>query len=133
MIDYSNEIFTRIADKVQAEHGKGVKVIGEYVDIPKEFPCVAVDEIYTVPAELDSGNKPKYAAVTYRVQVFSNKKNGKRAEARKIYATVADELYAMNLIGKTYTTTPEVYNANIYQIRGTFEGSIRTDGVIFRR
>ena len=134
MIDFSNEIFTRIAEKVWEEHGKGVKVIGEYVDVPKEFPCVTVDEIFNTPTELDSGSKPKYAAVTYRVQVFSNKKNnGKRAEARKIYATVADEMYAMNLMGKTYTTTPEVYNANIYQIRGTFESSIRDDGTIFRR
>ena len=133
MIDYSNEIFTRIADKVREQHGKGVRIIGEYVDIPKEFPCVTVDEIYTVPTELDSGSQPKFAGVTYRVQVFSNKKSGKRAEAREIYSTVADEMYAMNLVGKSYTTTPEVYNANIYQIRGTFEGTIRDDGVVFRR
>lgn len=133
MIDFSNEIFTRIAKKVWEEHGEEVEVKGEYVDIPKKFPCVTIDETFNTPTELDSGSKPKYAAVTYRVQVFSNKKNGKRAEARKIYSTVADEMYAMNLIGKTYTTTPEIYNADIYQIRGTFEAAIRSDGIVFRR
>lgn len=132
MIDYSNPIFNRIAQKVWEVHGKGVKVVGEYVDIPKEFPCVAIDEIYNIPTELDSGEQ-KYAAVTYRVQTFSNKRSGKRAEAREIYSTVADEMYAMNLMGKTYTATPDVYNANIYQITGTFEGTIRNDGMIFRR
>ena len=132
MIDYSNEIFTRIAHKVWDVHGEKVKVVGEYVDIPKEFPCVAIEETFNIPAEVDSG-KRKYAAVTYRVQVFSNKRSGKRAEAREIYSTVADEMYGMNLIGKTYTTTPDVYNANIYEIRGTFEGAIREDGMIFRR
>ena len=132
MIDFSNPIFNRIAEKVRAVHGDGVKVIGEYIDIPTDFPCVAIDEIYNVPTELDSGEQ-KYAAVTYRVQVFSNKRGGKRAQAREIYSTVADEMYAMNLMGKTYTTTPDVYNANIYQIRGTFEGAIRKDGMIFRR
>jgi hypothetical protein len=132
MIDYSNPIFNRIAQKVWEVHGKSVKVVGEYVDTPKEFPCVAIDEIYNIPTELDSG-EPKYAAVTYRVQVFSNKRSGKRAEAREIYSTVADEMYSINLMGKTYTATPDVYNANIYQIRGTFEGAIRKDGMIFRR
>jgi hypothetical protein len=132
MIDYSNPIFNRIAQKVWEVHGKEVRVIGEYVDIPKEFPCVAIDETYNIPTEIDSG-KQKYAAVTYRVQVFSNKRSGKRAEAREIYSTVADEMYDINLMGKTYTTTPDVYNANIYQIRGTFEGVIREDGMIFRR
>lgn len=132
MIDFSNPIFNRIVEKVKSVHGSGVKVVGEYVDIPKEFPCVAIDEIFNTPTELDSGEQ-KYAAVTYRVQVFSNKRSGKRAEAREIYSTVADELYSMNLVGKTFTTTPDVYNANIYQIRGTFEGAIRKDGMIFRR
>lgn len=132
MIDFSNPIFNRIAEKVWEIHGKGVEVVGEYVDIPSKFPCVAIDEINNTPAEIDSGMQ-KYAAVTYRVQVFSNKRSGKRAEAREIYSTVADEMYNMNLIGKTYTTTPDVYRANIYQIRGTFEGAIRNDGMIFRR
>ena len=132
MIDYSNEIFTAIANKVREIHGKDIKVVGEYVDVPKTFPCVTIDEISNIPTHIDSGNV-KLAAVTYRVQVFSNKKAGKRAEARSIYATVSDALYELNLIGKTYTVTPEVYNANVYQIKGTFEGSIRHDGMIFRR
>ena len=133
MQDFSNEIFTRIKNKVHGIHGSAVKVVGEYVDMPKEFPCVSVDEIFNTPSELDSGSEPKYYSVTYRVQVFSNKKNGKRSEARAIYSTIADEMYAMNLIGKTYTTTPEVYNASIYQIRATFDCHIRADGTMFRR
>lgn len=133
MQDFSNEIFTKIKDRVQEVHGSSVKVVGEYVDMPKTFPCVAIDEISNVPAELDSSGEPKFYAVTYRVQVFSNKKNGKRSEARAIYATIADEMYSMNLIGKTYTTTPEVYNASIYQIRATFDCHIRADGTMFRR
>jgi len=39
----------------------------------------------------------------------------------------------MNLIRKTYTTTPDVYNSSIYQITATFEAEIRSDGMIFRR
>ena len=133
MQDFSNEIFTKIKDRVHEVHGSSVKVVGEYVDMPKTFPCVAIDEIYNVPAELDSGESQKGCDVTYRVQIFSNKKNGKRSEARAIFSTISDEMYSMNLIGKTYTTTPEVYNASIYQIRATFDCHIRADGTMFRR
>ena len=128
MIDFSNEVFTRIANAV----GDNVMVLGEYVETPSEFPCVTVDEIFNIPANLDSG-EDKYADVTYRIQVFSNKKKGKRAEARKIYSEVADVLYELNLMVKTYTTTPTVYNSQIYEIQATAEGCIRKDGTMFRR
>jgi hypothetical protein len=107
-------------------------VIGEYVKVPDKFPCVTVDETHNVPYEVDSGVE-KYSAITYRVQVFSNKKEGKRAEARGIYKTVADAMFDMNLISKTYRPTPDVYNGNIYEIQSTFEGAIDRNGVIYRR
>lgn len=132
MIDYSNEVFTRIANAVWEAHGKEVQCIGEYVAVPKRFPCVTVDEIFNIPAKKDSGGQ-KYSAVTYRVQVFSNLETGKRAEARKIFKTVSEAMYGLNLMGKTYTTTPEVYNSTIYQIKATFEGTVGKDGVIYRR
>lgn len=132
MIDFSNEIFTEIFNKVKEAHGEKVKVIGEYVKVPDKFPCVTVDETHNVPYEVDSGVE-KYSAITYRVQVFSNKNAGKRAEAREIYKTVSDTMFDMNLISKTYRATPDVYNGNIYEIQGTFEGAIDRNGVIYRR
>ena len=132
MIDYSNEIFTKIANAVWKIHGKETQVIGEYVATPKRFPCVTVDEILNIPSQKDN-RKEKFVNVTYRVQVFSNKTRGKRAEARQIFHTVSDAMYELNLIGKTYTTLPEVYNSEIYQIKATFEATIRDDGTIYRR
>ena len=132
MIDFSNEIFTQIFNEIKEVHGEKVKVIGEYVKVPDKFPCVTVDETHNIPYEMDSGVE-KYSAITYRVQVFSNKKAGKRAEARAIYKTVSDKLFDMNLIAKTYRTTPDMYNSNIYEIQGTFEGAIDRNGVIHRR
>lgn len=132
MIDYSNEIFTRIANAVWAKHGKDAQVIGEYVATPKRFPCVTVDEMLNIPSQKDN-QKEKYVDVTYRVQVFSNKERGKRAEARQIFQTVSDVMYELNLMGKTYTPLPEVYNSEIYQIKATFEATIKDDGTIYRR
>ena len=130
MIDYSNEIFSAVATDLRSAY-KGVKVVGEYVSSPTTFPTVTIDEIQNIPAHLDSAGLPKYAEVVYRVQIFCNG-TGKRAKAREIYGTVFERLSMMGLVSVSYTTTPAVYNSEVYCITGTFRGVIDRDGVIYR-
>lgn len=131
MIDYSNEIFDKAAKHLRSVY-EGIQVKGEYVATPSRFPTVTIDETRNIPAHLDSGSKNKYASVTYRVQVFSNKESGKRAEARKIYAAADEIMQELGLVAKTYTTTPSIYNSEIYCITATYEGVIDIGGVIYR-
>lgn len=130
MIDYSNEIFNAVATDLRSAY-EGIKVVGEYVSSPTAFPTVTIDEIRNIPTHLDSAELPKYVEVEYRVQVFCNG-NGKRAKAREIYGTVAQRLSLLGLVGVTYTTTPAVYNSEVYCITGTFRGVIDRNGVIYR-
>lgn len=130
MVDYSNEIFNAVATDLRSAYA-GIKVVGEYVASPTVFPTVTIDETSNVPTHLDSSTLPKYAEVQYRVQVFCNG-NGKRAKAREIYGTVAERLSLIGLVGVTYTTTPAIYNSEVYCITGTFRGVIDRDGVIYR-
>ena len=130
MIDYSNEIFNAVATDLRAAF-KGIKVVGEYVASPTAFPTVTIDEIQNIPAHRDSAALPKYAEIQYRVQVFCNG-TGKRAKAREIYGTVAETLSLLGLVGVTYTTTPAVYNSEVYCITGTFRGVIDREGMIYR-
>lgn len=131
MIDVSNEIFTALANAVRAEHNP-VTVIGENVRVPNQFPCVTIDETNNVSSRRDTSDTEPFAEVTYRVQVFCTGE-GKRSQARKIFKTVSDACWGLNLIRKTYTTMPDVYNSSIYQITATFEAEVRRDGMIFRR
>jgi len=131
MIDYSNEIFNEVAVRLRSLFS-GIRVVGEYVQTPSSFPTVAMDETQNIPAYLDTAAENKYAQVQYRVQVFSNLEGGKRAQAREIYAAVDAAMQAMGLVCKTYTTTPAVYNAEIYSITATYEGVIDRAGVIYR-
>ena len=131
MIDFSNEIFNAVAKHLRSLY-KGIQVKGEYVSTPAKFPTVTIDEIGNIPVELDSATTNKYADVVYRVQVFSNKENGKRAEAREIYKTVDEKLMELGFFAKTFTTTPAIYNSEIYSITATYGGIISRDGVIFR-
>ena len=130
MIDYSNEIFSAVATDLRSAY-EGIRVVGEYVSSPTAFPTVTIDEIQNIPAHLDSAVLPKYAEVVYRVQVFCNGV-GKRAKAREIYGAVFERLSMLGLVGVSYTTTPAVYNSEVYCITGTFRGVMDRDGVIYR-
>lgn len=130
IIDFSNEIFNAVATDLRSAY-EGIKVVGEYVASPTTFPTVTIDEISNIPIYLDSGTIPKYAEIQYRVQIFCNG-SGKRATARDIYGIVAGRLSSLGLVGVTYTTTPAIYNSEIYCITGTFRGVIDRNGVIYR-
>lgn len=131
MIDYSNEIFDAVATDLRSTY-EGIKVVGEYVTSPTSFPTVTLDEVQNVPVHKDSGTENKYAEVVYRVQVFSNFKYGKRVHARGIYNTVDKKLQGLGLYAVSYTTTPAIYNSEVYCITATYRGVIDRDGVIYR-
>jgi hypothetical protein len=131
MIDFSNEIFNAVAADLRSLF-MNIRVVGEFVNSPTSFPTVIIDEIRNVPEHLDSANFNKYARVVYRVQVFSNLEGGKRAQARDIYAAVDRKMQSMGMFCKTYTTTPAVYNAEVYSITATYEAIIDQNGMIYR-
>ena len=131
MIDYSNEVFNLVATELRNKFD-GIKVIGENIDVPTEFPTVTIDEVQNLPTALDGGNINKYALVRYRVQVFSNNTKSKRQECRQIFRELDVLLQSINLTCKTFSPLPDVYNSKIYQITASFEGVIREDGYIFK-
>lgn len=130
MIDYSIEIFNTVAKDLRSAF-KGITVVGEYVETPAKFPCVTLDEIKNIPTHLDSATENKYAQVTYRSQVFCNGE-GKRKKAREIYNSLDKTLMGLGLYAKSYTTTPAIYNSEVYCITATYEGVIGMDGTIYR-
>ena len=130
MIDHSYEIFNIVASDIRSKH-EGVQVIGEYVETPAKFPTVTIDEVQNVPVHLDTAVENKYARITIRSQVHCNGE-GKRQKAREIYNSLDKKLMSLGLYAKTYTTTPAIYNSEIYCITATHEGVIGTDGTIYR-
>ena len=134
MIDFMNEIFNTLASAVRSAHS-GVTVTGEYTRQPSKFPTVTLDETenVTVGALEDSSVAERFSGLTYRLQVFSNKQNGKKAEARAIFATADAEMLRMGFRRITYTTTPEIYESTIYSITATYEAVVDVYGVIYKR
>ena len=134
MIDVNNEIFTSVATSVRGKH-TGTTVTGEYTRKPSKFPAVTLDEIQNVMVDRleDSSNAENFAGVTYRLQVFSNKRIGKKAEAREIFATADAEMRRMGFRRVTYTTTPEIYDSTIYNISATYEAVVSSAGYVYTR
>lgn len=134
MIDYANTVFTTVATAVRDNH-VGTTVIGEYTRKPSKFPTVTLDETQNVMVDRleDSSNEEKFAGVTYRLQVFSNKQNGKKAEAREIFASADAEMRRMGFRRVSYTTTPEIYKSTVYEITATYEAIVSWEGYVYAR
>lgn len=134
MIDVNNEVFTNVATRVREQH-TGATVTGEYTRKPSKFPAVTLDEIQNVMVDRleDSSNAENFAGVTYRLQVSSNKRTGKKDEARSIFATADAEMRRMGFSRVTYTTTPEIYDSTIYNISATYEAVVSAAGYVYKR
>jgi hypothetical protein len=134
MIDFYNKIFTDVATVVRSEH-VDVTLSGEYTRRPSKFPMVTLDEIenVTVASLVDSSNEERYSGLSYRLQVFSNKTGGKKAEARDIFATADKVMLGLGFRRITYSTTPEIYDSTIYSIVATYEAIVDVNGVIYSR
>lgn len=134
MIDFQNEIFTKVATAVRSKH-EGATVTGEYTRRPSKFPTVTLDEIenVTVGSLVDSSDNEKFSGVTYRLQVFSNKVDGKKAEAREIFATADSVMLGLGFRRITYAPTPEIYESTIYSITATYEAVIGANGYVYKR
>lgn len=134
MLDFLNEIFTTVANAVRAAHST-VTVTGEYTRKPSKLPAVTLDETenVTVANLVDSSREERYSGLTYRLQVFSNKTSGKKAEARAIFATADEAMRNLGFRRITYTTTPEIYESTIYSITATYEAVVDANGVTYKR
>lgn len=123
MIDYSNQLFNYLA-----ENYKG-NIIVQNIQIPSSFPTVTIDETSNIDVDLDS-DSAKYARVEYRVQVFTTG-DSKRTDARDIFIQI-DTLLQKYLRKISYTTTPEIYNSDVYCIEVTYRGVVDSNGTFYK-
>lgn len=128
MIDIENDVFNEVATELRSQHN-GIWVAGEYIDSPAKFPAVTIVEADNRVFERMRTRKIENAVrVMYEVQIFSNKANGKKAEAKAI-ADTADGVFER--LGLTRTMRSQVANlkdATIYRIVCRYEAVIGKNG-----
>ena len=131
MRDVENELFTVVATALRTEFPE-IFVTGDIVAAPNKFPCVAFyeDDNYIAQEDMDSGEAEKIATLRYRVDVYSNKVSGRKAEAKSILAVIQPYLYARNFTRFSQTPINDLGD-KIYHIVATYR--VKTDGTSFYR
>ena len=134
MIDAEQEIFSQISAKVRAKYPK-IFMTGEYVSAPSSFPCVSLVEIDNATfrnSQTQSGQE-NHAAVTYELNVYSNKKTGKKAECKEIAALIDELLMERNFTRMLLEPIPNTQDATIYRMLGRYRAVIDKNHTIYRR
>lgn len=90
MIDVENLVVDTISKALKASAYANTLVVSDYTDTPSSFPCVSVIESdnYTYRNTQDGDLKEHHTNVMYEVNVYSNKKNTSKSEAKAILEIV---------------------------------------------
>lgn len=134
MIDIENDVFSEVAKKVR-EKFSNIFVTGEYVKSPSSFPCVSLVEIdnATFRNSQTTESQENHVAVSYEMNVYSNKTKGKKAECKEIVAFVDEVLMSLNFTRIMLEPVPNQNDATIYRMLGRYRAVVSRNKTIFRR
>ena len=133
MIDIESIVFDTVYKAVKSKFPKA-EVKSVYVESAAEFPCVCVveDDNRTFQKTLDGSLNEHHAELLYTVTVYSNKKNGKKEEARAIAKVIDEAMQGMKFTRIMFNQIPNI-DQRIYRIVGRYraivsEGLKQSDG-----
>ncbi len=134
MIDIENQVFNQISKKLKDEF-TNISVYGEYINAPAKFPAVMIEEransVYINTQ--DSGDIENHALVVYEVNVYSNKKTGKKSECKAIFKVIDAEFADMGFTRVFTETIPNLNDASIYRMVGRYSALVSKNEKIYRR
>ena len=134
MIDIEDEIFGEVCEKVSQKY-PDLFMTGEYVQSPPSFPCLSLVEIdnSVLRESQTSESRENHGTVTYELNVYSNKKVGKKAECKAIVAFVDEILASMNFTRTMLEPIPNQIDPSIYRMLGRYRAVISKNRTIYRR
>lgn len=127
MIDIENDVFDKVSSYLLANYPdiEEEAITGEYVDIPASLPAVTIVEASNYVFErMRTVEIENAVRVMYEVNVYSNKVEGKKEEAKAI-AAIIDEAFRQS--GFTRTMRNQVANLNdstIHRIVARYEATV---------
>lgn len=134
MINCENEIFSTIWNAVRTAY-PSVFMSSEYVRTPPKFPFVSLIEMSNTVYERTqtSGSLENHASLMYEVNIYSNKKSGKKSECKAIAALIDNEMATLGFSRTMLQPVPNMDDATIYRMTGRYTAVISKDKVIYRR
>lgn len=132
MIDIENEIFTGLAERLEAKFTK-INIVGEEQNAPAEFPTVSIVETdnFTSQPYADSSEEA-FAEVTYTINIYSNLGQAKKQETKKILQEI--DRFMLN---KGFTRVGQqpitINNSTAYRLVVRYNGVVSDNKEIYRR
>ena len=133
MIDYENEVLTAVTTDLSSSF-PACTFMGTQQYYPATFPCVTGEEAdhYAYIPSQDTSSNYNAANVMYEFNVYSNKKAGKKSEARAIAAVIINTMTGLGF-NLTLCRPTNESNGTIYRIVLRFTAVIDKNGKIYRR
>lgn len=138
MIDIEDDIFDEVSEKVYAAFEKkcpDLLMMSEYVKSPSSFPFISLVEIDNATfrnTQSTDGNE-NHVAVTYELNVYSNKTSGKKTECKALAGFIDEILLGMNFTRTMLEPVPNQDEATIYRMLGRYRAVISKNKTIYRR
>ena len=133
MNQIENEVFTKVKNKLTTDLGSDkVFVTGEYTPTPPFLPCVFISEADNFNAGFDGCNHEIVTGVMYEVEVYSNKQNGKKAEAKSIMAIVDGVMTPLGFRRTLLQQVPNMQDATIFRLTARYTAAV-INNTIYRR
>lgn len=127
MIDIESEVFDHVAP-ILRDTFPGIYVTGEYNPTPPRFPAVSIMEADNRVLEpMRTTNIENAVSVMYECNVYSNKVNGKKSEAKEIASVLDGALTEMGFTRTLMENVPNFNEASIYRIISRYEAIVDKD------
>lgn len=134
MIDIETEVFSTVSEKVRSKFSK-IYMTGEYVKSPPSFPCVSLIEVdnQIYRNTRTSSCIENHVQVMYEVNVYSNKKSGKKAECKSIIGFIDSEMKKLGFTRTMLNPVPNEEDATVYRMVARYRAIVSKEKVIYRR
>lgn len=132
MHDPEYEVFTRVEEMLHDKYDD-IDVTSEYKHTPSTLPHVSIEmtDNYPVQRRQTSSDEEALSNVVFTINIFSNKKDGKKAQCKQILQDIDRFLYTLNFTRIGLTPVPNMADASIYRMIARYR--VETDGVNFYR
>ena len=133
MIDIETILFSEVSCEVRERYPQ-IFMTGEYVKSPPSFPCVSLVEVdnTTYRKTQTTESTERYVALTYELNVYSNKTKGKKAECKEIIGFIDERLMKRNFTRIMLEPVPNQEDATIYRMVGRYKAIVSRDKVVYR-
>ena len=134
MINAESEVFTAVKNAVKTKF-PDLYMTGEYVHAPPQFPCATLVEMDNVPLARTQTTdcSENHSSLMYEINVYSNKKAGRKTECRTIASELDDALTNLGFVRIMLNPIPNLEDATIYRITGRYRAIMGKNKTIYRR